>query len=180
MDRRGAIVPAFILILIGGFFLLINLGLLPRMTITEMWPGIIVLVGLTFWIGFIFGHDHDAGLAFVGTILVLIGAFFFLFTLPNVSLPGYGVIHWGDQGKLWPVYPLIVGVAFVVLWIAGRFRDNGVLIPAGILLIVGLAGLNFTLGEVPGLTDIIRLWPVLLIVFGAAILLRSFSRPKAQ
>jgi len=33
---------------------------------------------------------------------------------------------------------------------------------------------------VPGLTDIIRLWPVLLIVFGAAILFRSFSRPKAQ
>ena len=98
MDRRGAIVPAFILILIGGFFLLINLGLLPRMTITEMWPGIIVLVGFTFWTGFIFGHQHDAGLAFVGTILVLIGAFFFLFTLPNVALPGYGVIHWSDQG----------------------------------------------------------------------------------
>jgi hypothetical protein len=179
MARRGTIVPAFILILIGVFFLLINLGLLPRLTITEMWPGIVVLVGLTFWIGFIFGHDHDAGLAFVGTILVLIGAFFFLFTL-HLALPGYGVVGWGDQGRLWPVYPLIVGVAFVVLWIAGRARDNGVLIPAGILLIVGLAGLNFTLGEVPGLTDIIRLWPVLLIVFGAAILLRSFSRPKTQ
>jgi hypothetical protein len=24
-----------------------------------MWPGIVVLVGILFWLGFIFGKDHD-------------------------------------------------------------------------------------------------------------------------
>jgi hypothetical protein len=180
---RRAIAPAFILTLIGVFFLWINLSSLSMTIITEMWPGIVVLVGLTFWIGFIFGHDHDTGLAFVGTFLVLIGAFFFLFTLPNVTLPDYGVIHWSDLGKLWPVYLLIVGVALVVLWIVRRPRDNGLLVPAGILLVFG-AGLYFTLVKPLRHTDMNNLWPVLLIVSGAAVLLTavllsSFFRPRA-
>lgn len=178
MDRRGAIVPAVILILIGVFFLLVNLNVLPQLSITQLWPGIVMLVGLAFWLGFIFGRDHEPGLTFVGTILVSVGAFFFLFTL-RVNLPGYGVINWGDQGRLWPAYPTIVGIAFVVLWIANRFHDSGVLVPAGILLIVGLAGFGFTLGDVPGLRDIVRLWPVLLILLGLAVLAQSFARPKA-
>lgn len=63
MDRRGALVPAMILILIGVFFLLVNLNVLPSLSITQLWPGIVVLVGLMFWLGFIFSREHDPGLA---------------------------------------------------------------------------------------------------------------------
>src|SRR5512136_3173287 len=129
MERRGTLVTALALILIGGYFLLVNLNFVPSLGITQMWPGIVVLVGVMFWLGFIFSREHDAGLAFVGTIITLIGAFFFLFTL-HVHLPGFGEVQWGDQGRLWPAYPLIVGVAFIVLWIAQRFHDSGVLVPA--------------------------------------------------
>jgi hypothetical protein len=177
MDRRGALVPAFVLIAVGVFFLLVNLNILPRLSITELWPGIVMFVGLMFWLGFIFGSGHDAGLAFVGTIITLIGAFFFLFTL-HVNVPGYGFIQWGDQGRLWPAYPTIVGLAFIVLWIANRFRDGGVLVPAAILIAVGLAGFSFTLGDVAPFRDIVRYWPLLLIVLGVAVLARSFIRPK--
>ena len=117
-----------------------------------MWPGIVVLVGILFWLGFIFGKDHDPGLAFVGTIVTLTGLFFFLFTF-NVDLLGLGRVDWGDMALLWPAFPLIVGIAFVVLWAAGRFRDWGVLIPAGILLLVGFGGFAFTLGNVPDLPE---------------------------
>jgi hypothetical protein len=177
--RREALIPASILILVGIFFLLVNLNVLPKLSISQVWPGIIVLVGAIFWLGYIFGPGHEAGYAFVGTILVLTGAFFFLFTL-HVYLPGYGTIEWGDQGRLWPAYPTIVGLAFVVLWIANRFRDSGVLVPASILLIVGLAGFGFTLDNVPGLRDLIRLWPVLLIALGVAVLVRAMMKPKPQ
>jgi hypothetical protein len=136
-----------------------------------------MFVGLMFWLGFIFGRGHDAGLAFVGTIITLIGAFFFLFTL-HVHIPGFGEVQWGDQGRLWPAYPFIVGLAFIVLWIANRFRDGGVLVPAAILIAVGLGGFSFTLANVEGLRDIIRYWPLLLIVLGVLVLARSFIRPK--
>ncbi|HET7377590.1 MAG TPA: DUF5668 domain-containing protein, partial [Anaerolineae bacterium] len=98
MDRRSALIPAFVLIVVGVFFLLVNLNVLPRFSITELWPGIVMFVGLMFWLGFIFSREHDAGLAFVGTIITLIGAFFFLFTL-HVHLPGFGEVQWGDQGR---------------------------------------------------------------------------------
>ncbi len=176
MNRRGAAVPALMLILVGAFFLLINLGIFRQLSITELWPGIVVAVGLMFLLGFIFGRDHDAGLAFVGTIVTLVGAFFFLFTL-HVTVPGFGAVQWGDQGRLWPAYPLIVGVAFVVLWITNRFRDSGVLVPAVILLIVGLAGFSFTLGELP-IRNVINWWPILLIALGLVVLLQSLVRPR--
>lgn len=177
MDRRSALIPAFVLIVVGVFFLLVNLNVLPRFSITELWPGIVMFVGLMFWLGFIFSREHDAGLAFVGTIITLIGAFFFLFTL-HVHLPGFGEVQWGDQGRLWPAYPLIVGVAFIVLWIAQRFRDSGVLVPAAILIAVGLGGFSATLSNVEGLRDIVRYWPVLLIVLGIIVFARSLIKPK--
>lgn len=84
------------------------------------------------------------------------------------------------MGRLWPVFPLIVGVAFVVMWIANRFRDMGLLVPAAILLIVGLAGFAFTLREVPVWQTIFNWWPVLLIVLGIVVLLQAFMRPKQK
>jgi hypothetical protein len=177
MERRGALVPALLLILLGAFFLLVNIGVLPALSITQLWPGIVVLVGLMFWGGFFFGRQHDAGLAFVGTIVALVGAFFFLFTL-RVNLPGYGPVNWSDMGRLWPAFPLIVGIAFVVLWLAGRLRDGGVLFPAAILLIVGLGGFAFTLGDIPNWRDLLNLWPVLLILLGLGVLIQSLRRPR--
>jgi hypothetical protein len=81
---------------------------------------------------------------------------------------------------LWPAFPLIVGVAFVVLWAAGRFRDWGVLIPAGILLLVGFGGFAFTLGNVPVFQNILQWWPLLLILFGIVILFQSITRSRSK
>lgn len=179
MKNRGNLIPAVALILIGAYFLLVSLNVFPALRISQAWPGIVVLVGILFWLGFIFSKDHDPGLAFVGTIVTLTGLFFFLFTL-NVNLLGLGRVDWGDMSLLWPVFPLIVGIAFVVLWIASRFRDWGALIPAGILLLVGFGGFAFTLGNVPVFQNIVQWWPLLLIFFGIVILIRSITRPRAK
>jgi hypothetical protein len=157
---------------------LANLDLIPSYS-TRARPGIVVLVGILFWLGFIFGKDHDPGLAFVGTIVTLVGLFFFLFTF-NVDLLGLGRVDWGDMALLWPAFPLIVGIAFVVLWAAGRFRDWGVLIPAGILLLVGFGGFAFTLGNVPIFQNILQWWPLLLILFGLIIVIQAVTRPRSK
>jgi hypothetical protein len=177
MERRGALFPALFLILLGAFFLLVNIGALPALSITQLWPGIVVLVGVMFWGGYFFGRQHDAGQAFVGTIVTLVGAFFFLFTL-RVNIPGYGPVEWSDMGRLWPAFPLIVGVAFVVLWLAGRLRDGGVLVPAVILLLVGFGGFGFTLGDFPNWRSVLNLWPVLLILLGLGALIQSLRRSR--
>ncbi len=179
MDRRGTVFVAVVLIAIGAYLLLANLRMIPSFSMTQLWPGIVVLVGLMFWLGFIFGKDHDPGLAFVGTIVTLTGLFFFLFTF-NVDLFGWGRVDWSDMGLLWPAFPLIVGIAFVGLWIAGRFRDWGVLFPAGILLVVGFGGFAFTLGNVPIFQNILQWWPLLLIFFGIVILIQSVLRPRSK
>jgi hypothetical protein len=179
MDRRGTLITAVVLIGIGAYLLLANLNLIPNYSMSQMWPAISVLVGIMFWLGFIFGKDHDPGLAFVGTIVTLTGLFFFLFTF-NVDLLGLGRVDWSDMGKLWPVFPLIVGIAFVVLWAAGRFRDWGVLIPAAVLLLVGIGGLAFTLGNVPIFQNILQWWPLLLIFFGVIVLIQSVVRGRSK
>ncbi len=179
MDRRGTVITAVVLIAIGAYLLLANLNLIPPFSIAQMWPGLVVLVGLMFWLGFIFGKEHDPGLAFVGTIVTLCGLFFFLFTF-NVDLLGLGRVDWGDMTLLWPAFPLIVGLAFVVMWLAGRCRDGGLLIPAGILLLVGVGGFAFTLGRVPIFQNILQWWPLLLIVFGLVILIQAFTRSRTK
>ena len=179
MDRRGTVITAVVLIAIGAYLLLANLDLVPHYSLTQLWPGIVVLVGAMFWLGYIFGQDHDPGLAFVGTVVTLTGLFFFLFTF-NVNLFGLGRVDWSDMRLLWPAFPLIVGIAFVVLWAVSGFRDWGVLVPAGILLLVGFGGFAFTLGNVPVFRDILQWWPLLLIFFGIIVLVQSVIRPRSK
>lgn len=172
-DRGGTIVWALLLIAAGIWFLLDNLGVnLPNLT--QMWPVFVLVPGLLFLAGYVFGEDHDPGLAFVGTAATLLGVFFFLVTL------GAGGLQSTDIGRLWPVYPLIGGIAFVVLWIAGGFRDWGVLIPAVIGLGVGVLGLSAVVldQEYPIVPLLFRCWPAILIFIGLALLVGYFTQRR--
>jgi len=175
--RRGSIVPAVLLIAVGVIFLLVNLNVIPRVSIAELWPALPVLIGLGMLLQFLLGGLRDPGLVTGGTIFLLTGLFFFLFTL-EVNLPGLGVVRWGLMGELWPAFPLIVAIALLLQWIAGGLRDTGLLVPVTILGIVGLAGFAFTLDRFPAFRAIVEYWPVLLIVLGLVVLARAFSRPR--
>jgi len=102
-----------------------------------------------------------------GTVGVLVGAFFFLFT--------FGLFRWEQMAEMWPVYPLIVGIAFVATWLAGRCRKIGLLVPAVINLAVGVVGLGFTLGVIDART-VKLLWPLALVALGAYLVVRSLWR----
>ena len=64
-----------------------------------------IAVGLVFLVASSLTYNPvmRSSLAFVGTIPLLVGIFFQAITLEFIS--------WEDQGRLWPIYPLIVGVA---------------------------------------------------------------------
>jgi hypothetical protein len=104
----------------------------------------------------------------------LVGAFFFGFT--------FGFFEWGDMAVLWPVFPLIVGVAFFVAWLFSGLQDWGLLIPGAITAGVGIVGLGLTLfGKVEAFASLLRFWPVLLIGLGLLVLFGGvFGRGRRQ
>jgi len=175
--RSGAIVPAVILIALGLFFLVANLGMV-NVDIDQLWPIFPAILGLGMWVQFFVGRMRDPGLVTGGTIFLLTGVFFFLFTL-RLDLPGLGRVSWGDMGVLWPAFPTIVGVALLLQYLVGGLRDHGLLVPVTILLIVGLGGFAFTLRGFPTFRLIADYWPVLLIVVGVLVLARSLVRPRS-
>ena len=177
--RSGALIPAILLIGIGAFFLLMNLNVLPQVSVGQLWPALPVLLGAGMLVQYFLGRMRDPGLVTGGTIFVLTGLFFFLFTL-RANLPGLGSIGWGRMAVLWPAFPTIVGIALLLQWIAGGLRDTGLLVPVGILLVVGLGGFAFTLANIPTFSMMLTYWQALLIVIGVIVLARSLIRPRSS
>ena len=181
--RRGSIVPALVLILLGVWVLAGNLGVrLPGMD--ALWPIFPLGGGLLFLGGYLLDR-RDPGLIFVGLAATLIGAFFFLFTL-RMPLPVAGMqegVRWDDMGKLWPAFVVIAGMSFVALFLAEAKHEWAVFSLGAVAIIVGCVAFLFTLGWLAG--DIGQLlakpWPLLLVIAGLAALLQAvFSRPRQK
>jgi hypothetical protein len=182
MRGRPSVIPALVLILIGLAFLLNNAGAFDDLDLDpeELWPALVVLAGLAFLLQFFVGGARDPGLVFVGTAATLLGLFFFLFTL-NLELPFEsenvrGPINWSDSAYLWPAYPLIGGIAFIMMALFNRERD--VLWVGLVALAVGVVAAFFTLGRPEGLEELGQYWPVLLILVGGGLLLRPLLRGR--
>ena len=133
----------------------------------KVWPIFPILAGLAFLTGYVASGFKDAGLAFVGTAATLVGLFFFGFSL--------GYWDWAQMAQLWPVLPMIGGVAFLVLFLAaGRARDVGVLGVGCAGIVVGVVGLGLAFGLVGD--QILRYWPLLLVFVGVLSLLGALLR----
>jgi hypothetical protein len=109
-----------------------------------------------------------SGLVFVGTLPLLMGTLFLLTTLD--------VISWGDQGVLWPVYPLIVGVAALAVYFVSNGTLRGFLYTASIC---GGVGLVFLLTNLINDSLAGSIWPVLLIIVGLFLLVPAL-RGRSQ
>jgi hypothetical protein len=126
------------------------------------WPVFPLLTGLSLLIASAFASTPGvrSGLALAGAIAFLASAFFFATTL--------GLFTWEDQGRLWPIYLLIVGVANVVAYFASDASYQIYLILGLAFSAVGLVFLPLTLLE----TSLIgQIWPLLLIVAGVLFLM---------
>ncbi|HSJ57436.1 MAG TPA: hypothetical protein VLC95_09665 [Anaerolineae bacterium] len=126
----------------------------------RIWPLFPTMAGLAFLGAYVLGGLREPGFVFVGIAATLVGLFFFGFS--------FGVWEWAQMGDLWPIFPIIGGLAFIALFVAERARDVGVLGVGCVAIVVGVVGLLVTAGLLG--TDIIRLWPLLLVFVGLAAL----------
>jgi hypothetical protein len=164
--RRGAVIPALVLILLGIYLLLAELNVgIPGWDV--IWPVFPFAGGLAFLGSFVFGQRRDPGQVFVGTAATLVGLVFFFVTL--------GPLSYRDLTTWWPVFVLVGSAAFLAQWVAAGFRDWGALFLALVALVVGGAGLAVTLQLLgPQTVELLpRLWPVLLILLGLMVFLRA-------
>ncbi len=153
------------LIVLGAWFLMGRLGIdLPDLD--QLWPIFPTLGGIMFLLGWAASGDSDPGLVWPGVTATLVGLFFFLFTF------GLFGIEWDDMSRLWPIFPLIGGLAFVATWFAGKFKEGGLLVPGTAGMAVGILGLFFTLGGWTAET-VQRVGAVILILVGLGIVIRS-------
>jgi hypothetical protein len=160
-DRSSTIVWGLVLIGVG-----IVLGLAMWIGWDKLWPVFPLLAGLGFLVGYILSGFKEEGFVFIGTLAALLGLFLFGFTL--------GLWEWGDMDKLWPVFPLILGVAFFALFLADRKHDAGALAVGCAGVIVGIVALAITYGFVG--SEIVKLWPLLIILGGLIGLVGALVR----
>jgi hypothetical protein len=151
---------ALLLIGLGIAFLLRNFGLLPSPPpdLGRWWPVLLLGIGLFLLVRGLGGTDR-ADSVVPGTVLAIYGAFFLLIPL--------GVMGPGEVGRYWGIFPGAIGVALIVRHLVSPGSRARLLVPATVLLLVGVLGLA---GNV--LHASWRLWPVVLIAVGLVLLLR--------
>jgi hypothetical protein len=168
--KRSSILPGMILISIGAI-LLINKILPDFLDWRHIYPLILLALGVSMILSVGFRSKTDKGAVFPGTILFFIGLFFFL--------RNFGLVEYYFVREIWPIFIIIIGLGFLALFIA-KPSDTGVLIPAGILLFIGVISLLNKLYIIDiALWEIVSdYWPVILIVVGAGIILGSLKRQR--
>jgi len=135
----------------------------------EFYPIILLLIGSILLIQGIM--KKTGGALFWGINLFGAGVFY--------SLRNYDVIPYYTIPNTWPIFSIILGLAFVSLFILNR-KDWGVLIPGGLFLVIGL---NYFLDYFNywRLQTILQTyWPIALIVAGVIIILVNLSRKKTD
>ena len=122
---------------------------------------------------FVAYSQRSRGKVFLGSLIFLYGIVRFLVDLR--------IIH-PFLTEVWPLYLVIFGGAFAALYPIGP-RDVATLIVGLLFVSTGLFLFATENRYFPGLSDILvsQLWPVILILFGAVLLLLSFlRRPDAR
>ena len=160
-----------ILVVFGAAMLLDRLDVINVDFSNILWPFMMIL-GLLI-VGRGFSADRR-GKIYWGTVLFLYSLFFLLRSIDRFEIEGY---------MFFPASFIIFGIAFFMMYLT-NLKDWPLLIPSVILCFVGSM---FILTEYGILYrwevwDIVRLWwPVILILFGVAMLLkrRCNSTPSA-
>lgn len=166
-NRRRGIVGGIILILLGLLFLASEL--FPQTFNFWEWPFIIIGLGGVFLLWAILAGT--GGLAVPGAILAGLGSIFYYQTVTG---------DWESWTYIWALIPGFVGLGVIISGIIdGNFKEAF----SGGLVLLAISGiLFFAFGSAFGLEhDLVRYWPVLLIVLGVIALLRVlFSGSKKK
>ncbi|GIO27700.1 LiaI-LiaF-like domain-containing protein [Ornithinibacillus bavariensis] len=148
---------AYVVIGIGLFFLFKQLKL-PIFTDFYSWPTLLIIIGIAFLIYSFQVKDFNQ--LFPGTLILGLGIHF------------HGMEHYTFWIDHWAMYPLIVGIAFLVRYL----KTKEGLIP-GLVLIILSCVFIFSIQiphELNWINDVFNFinmyWPLVLIVIGVYLL----------
>ncbi|HOB42846.1 MAG: DUF5668 domain-containing protein [Bacillota bacterium] len=152
------------LVILGTLLLMSNFGIRARFPAASFWPLLLALVGAMF-IRDALRPGGERSHVFVGVIILGIGIMYFLKAI--------GLIRIG-MGKLWPVYLVIVGIAFFAQAAAmnvPHYSGTGALLcGVGIILLA----FNLRLVDYGIFREAVKYWPVLIIAAGVLKLVDSY------
>lgn len=163
MEKRGSIIGGLILILVGLLFLLLQVypDLAAQLNLQLQWPLIIVGVGILFLLGAIFGTPS---MAVPGMIMTGIGGLLYFQNLTG---------NWASWAYAWTLIPGFVGLGVILMGLLDRSQRSQ--IRGGVtLLFISLILFAFFGGFLGGQAILAQFWPVLLILAGIVLLLRSW------
>jgi hypothetical protein len=101
-NHRG-VFPGTLLLLLGFFFFLMEVGVLED-TMQDLWPLLLIILGASLVMVFLF-QPREWGHLIPGAILIVIGLLFFLWN--------YRVISWRTMDRIfhwWPVILVLIGI----------------------------------------------------------------------
>lgn len=156
-----------LLILLGLVFFVVTQGAFDLNWRTA-WPFFPMVAGI-FFLALAFLSPEPwrrSSLVLAGTVPLLVGLFFFSRSVGLVE---------DDMSRMWPVFPLIVGVAFFAAFLASEGRARYYLIPAGVLMLVALV-FGAILWSGGSYSIIGQVWPVFLIIAGVLLLFTNLRR----
>lgn len=177
MNQRqpGVAVIGMSLALVGIWWIAAASGL-PLVPLGRLWPVGLSTVGLALLVQRGLRDRQGMGLLLLGSTLLLTGLFLCLFAFR------IGNLTWQDMADYWPAFPLIVGFAFALVYLAGDMREQALLVPVYLLGGIGLVALPITLGvvqrAVPG--QVLWLLPLPLVLIALAALVRLRRRGGRQ
>jgi len=165
--KKGNIAAAFILILLGAWFL--SIEVVPAIKAfaygADTWPiailgigGLFALVGLVSW---------SPGLMIPAAIISTVG----------------GLLYWQNATGRWESWAyawalIIIGVGVGILLAGLMSRDRGALIGAMWVILIGVVNFVVFGAFLGGGTIIQQYWPVAIIVVGLVVLLSGLFRKK--
>jgi hypothetical protein len=165
--ERKSLAPGILFIVIGALILVDRLDLVD-LSWKVIYPLVLLAVGVFFYLTFFSARQNNR--VFLATVLSLLGLFFLL---RNLDLFDLGFYFYSIE-DYWPVFPIVFGAAFIVQF-AFSGRDWALLVPGGLLLFVGSVFLAKNLGFFFW-HHILESWPVILIVIGTLLILKSLGK----
>jgi hypothetical protein len=149
VKTKSIFVLAVVLIAAGAALTLENMGLVSGAS--RLWPAFVLVLGAGFLIMFFDREKYDPALLFIGTVLSLLGTFFFYLNFTG----------WSSMSKLWPVFLGIAGAGFLAIYLERRDRLF-LFISVALIMLAGVFYLVFGIS--------LHLWPLSLVAFGLSLL----------
>jgi len=169
-ERRSDLIFGIIMLLVGGWFLAAQFNLIPGlneiMNIEYQWPFIIIGVGVfLFLLGLLV---RAPGMSVPACIVAGIGGILYWANSTG---------NWGSWSYLWTLIPGFVGVGVLLSTLLGGEEKKGYSDGLRLILVSAILFIIFFM-IFSGNSYFIKYWPVLIILAGIWIIIRTIFRRK--